>query len=162
MKALATAIDTFWKALGLPRPDHQPAALGWAETLAVFYAVFGILLGLAPFLPVTADPKDGYIVVFLASSVLGMALPMVLVLLATRRGWSVANWIAIALLLQPGVRTGRRIIDAPESISTISFPLAVLLIVSLTTASLLLLPASRAWMKQRRAELKRAKHKEAE
>jgi hypothetical protein len=148
-------MQKFWKAIGLPRSKDMPAMLGWVEILTGCYlstTFYGVVL---PVITQTGGMKPGVIAGFIGFSLTLLCLMGLAVLLATRRGNRISYWIAIALLLHPTAMTVQRIYNAPDTaLLYLSLPNILILGSSITAAILLLLPASKAWLTRRRAELK--------
>ena len=152
-----------WNSIGLPQPSEAPKMVHWAESLALLYAVFSFsattyfIFSKSENMPFTTG-LTLIITLFLFS-----ALVVIFTLLATRRGYAIAGWIAFGLLIRPGGLTLYNIIQSPEMLrSAFTWDAVIGIGLSASAASLLLQPATREWIKQKKAErkLRKAQRKE--
>lgn len=143
----------FMARLGLARPPHYPALIGWFEMLAIAHVTYLLLMG--------------GMVAWSHGNLLFFGLPLAtalvfytLILLTTRRASVIAYWLCLALLLSPTIKFLRKILASAtpwENAAAQPMGLWLSFTFSLGAGVMLLLPANRLWLALRRQELKRAK-----
>lgn len=135
-------------------PSHRPIIFGWCELLAGTYIAYGLIMAMVLIVNYSVD---GFRPTVLALLISPLAL-LFLVLIATRRGNSIAFWVSFALLMTPTLNLVRGKVSLDFGAGFFhTLPQLIPIILSLVTVSFLLHPEVRAWIALRRAELRQHK-----
>ncbi|MEM9494988.1 MAG: hypothetical protein AAGA09_03210 [Pseudomonadota bacterium] len=136
-------------------PIDMPKSTCWAERLAVIFAAYSFCAVLIPFLLKAEGISIATGLAFAATLFVFNAAIIVFTLLATRRGSTVASYLALALFARPIALAAMSIVKTPEIWQALlTLEMLVSIGLPMTAIGLLFHSDSTAWIRKRHAARK--------